>query len=408
MCIGDRRPVAAPPVAGRSRHRAGRARADPEQAAVVDPRDGAAAGPDGDDVDDRRLHRQAVDPRHRRQLRIAVGNERDVGAGTAHVEGDEVVVSRVGDAPYRPDHAGRGAREERRDGVSGHRFGRHPAAVRLHDAEPPREAATAKGGGEPVDVAGHHRLHVCGERGGRGTLVFAELPGHVVRAGHRERRSDLANDACDHPFVVRIGVGMQETESRRLVAPFREHPPDQADDRGPIRALDDRAVGRDALIDLDDVPAAHDRFGLGVSKVVDRVLVVPLEQQHVPDALRDEEADRGALAFEDRIGRHRRSVDELLDRSRVEAGRVDRLHGPLIGIRRRARHLRRAHGLPVDDHQVGERSAYLDADPHASLPVSRPRAREVNPAASRTNVPIRPQPGDRSTESVPWNGPGPG
>ena len=359
---------AAPPVAGRSRRRAGRARADPEQAPVVGPGDGAAAGPDGDDVDDRGLHRQAVDPGHRRQLGLAAGNERDVGAGTAHVEGDEVVVSGAGDTAYRADHAGRGAREEGRDGVPRHRFGRHPPAIGLHDAEPPGEAATAKGGGEPADVAGHDRLHVGGEHGGRGALVFPELPGHVVRTGHRERRGDLANDACDHPFVVRVGVGMQEAESRRLVASFREHPPDQTGDRGAIRAPDDRAVGRDALVDLDDVPAGHDRFGLGVAKVVDRVLVVPLEQQHVADALRDEEADRGALAFEDRIGRHRRAVDELLDRSRVEAGRVDRPHGPLVGRCRRARHFRRAHGRPVHRHQVGERPAYLDADPHASLP----------------------------------------
>ena len=85
------------------------------------------------------------------------------------------------------------------------------------------------------------------------------------------------NDRRDHPFVVRIGVGMQETERCRLVVSFRQHPPDEADDRSTLRAFDRGAVGRDALRDLDDVTAAHYRFGLAIAEVVDCVLVVPLQ-----------------------------------------------------------------------------------------------------------------------------------
>ena len=158
---------------------------------------------------------------------------------------------------------------------------------------------------------------------------------------------------------------MQETESCRLAVSIRQHPPDKADDRRAIRGLDHCAVGRDALLDLKDVTAAHYRFGLAVAQIVDRVLVVPLQQQHVADALCDEKTDCGSPALEDGIGRHGRAVDEFLDLSRVEAGGIDRMHGPLIGICRRARHFRRAHGLSVNRHQIGERSTNLDTDAHA-------------------------------------------
>ena len=365
MRIRYRRQVAAAPVAGRSRHRAGRARAGPEQAAVIDPGDRAAAGADGDDVDDRRFHRQAVDARHRRQFGPAVGNQRDIGAGAAHIQRNKVAVSRARNAPYRADHACGGARKQRRDGVARHRFGRHPPAIGLHDGEPPGETPVGKGSGKPADISGHDRLHIGRERRGRGALIFPEFPRHIARTRHRERRRQFADDRRDRPFVVRIGVGMQETESRGLVMSFRQHAPDKAGDPGAIRGLDYRAVGRDALVDLDDIAAAHDRFGLAVAEIVDRRLVVPLQQQQVAGAPGDEKADRGALAFEHRIGRHGRAVYELFDPRRVEAGGIDRMHGPQVGTCRRARHFRRAHGLSVNRHQVGERSPYFDPDAHA-------------------------------------------
>ena len=169
---------------------------------------------------------------------------------------------------------------------------------------------------------------------------------------------------------------MQKTDSRRLVASVRQHLPDKAGNGSAVRSPDCRAVGCDALVDLDDVAASHDRFGLPVAEIVDRLLVVPLQQQQVARALRDEKTDRSALAFEHGVGRHGRAVDELLDPCRVEAGSVDRVHRSLIGIRRRARHFRRAHGLSVNRHQVGECPPYFDPDAHV-----------------RSRFPTPPQPG---------------
>ena len=71
---------------------------------------------------------------------------------------------------------------------------------------------------------------------------------------------------------------------------------------------------------------------------------------------------------------------------------------PSSGFVWRARHFRRAHGLPVNRHQIGERSTYLDADTHTR---SRfPTVVLARPILS-LKMPIRPPCADRSTESVP-------
>jgi len=519
MGVRHCRPVAAAPVAGRPRRRAGGVRADAQQAAVIDPGDGAAAGPDRHDVDHRRLHRQAVDAGHGGKLGPAVGDQRDIGAGAAHVERDQVAEACAGHAAHRADRARRGAGEQRGDGVQLHGLGRHPPAIGLHDREPPGEAPPGQRGGEPADISRHDRLHIGRERGGRGALIFPEFPRDVARAGDRQRRRRLLDDRRNRPFVVRIGVGMQETERRRLISALRQRLPDEAggggavrclehlavgchpfinlehvaprhdrlglavaqvvdrvlvvaleqhppaiglhdreppgeappgqrggepadisrhdrlhigrerggrgalifpefprdvaragdrqrrrrllDDRrnrpfvvrigvgmqeterrrlisalrqrlpdeagggGAVRCLEHLAVGCHPFINLEHVAPRHDRLGLAVAQVVDRVLVVALEQQQVAGALGHEQADRGALAFEHGVGRHGRAVDELLDLRRVEAGGVERVHGAEIRARRRARHLRRQHGPALDRHQVGEGPACFNADAHA-------------------------------------------
>ena len=88
--VGDGRLRAAAAVAGGTRHRLGAARADPQRAALVDPRDRAAAGADRVDVDDRDADRDAVERRLARHLRAAVEHQADVGAGAAHVDRDDV------------------------------------------------------------------------------------------------------------------------------------------------------------------------------------------------------------------------------------------------------------------------------------------------------------------------------
>ena len=81
---------AAAGIAGGARVRSGALGTDPQSAGRVDPRDAAAAGADGADVD----HRHPKRPRPHLGFgggqRAPVANQRDVAAGPAHVERDDV------------------------------------------------------------------------------------------------------------------------------------------------------------------------------------------------------------------------------------------------------------------------------------------------------------------------------
>ena len=94
--VGDGGLGAALAVAGRTGDRPGALRADLQRAAVIDPRDAAAAGADLDDVDDRGLDRVAgvvlvaLDPVLGGDLDDAVVDEGALGCGPADVEGDQI------------------------------------------------------------------------------------------------------------------------------------------------------------------------------------------------------------------------------------------------------------------------------------------------------------------------------
>ena len=111
-------------VAGRAGIGTGALRADAQHAAVVDPGDRAAARTDRDDVEHRRADRQSVNLAFRGQRRPAVLHQADVGRGAAHVEGDEILVTRARGLARGADHAGRRAGIKRGDSALAHRLGR--------------------------------------------------------------------------------------------------------------------------------------------------------------------------------------------------------------------------------------------------------------------------------------------
>jgi hypothetical protein len=104
-----------------------------EDAARVDPGDRSAPRAEGVDVDAGQRDLAPSDRLVAGQVRLAALEQRDVGAGAAHVEGDEIALVQEprGVAAAR-DAAGR-AREHRARGQA-HRVrdGGH-ATVRLHD-----------------------------------------------------------------------------------------------------------------------------------------------------------------------------------------------------------------------------------------------------------------------------------
>ena len=136
--------VAAAAVAGRPRIGAGAVRPDMQAAALVAPRDRAAAGPDLDDIDDRQLHRLAgegiADDVAFLDRRDAVGDQRRLRGGAAHVEADGALDAEKSRDASGADHAGDRPGFHHRDRRAPRLADRHGAAVRAHDGDLPGKA----------------------------------------------------------------------------------------------------------------------------------------------------------------------------------------------------------------------------------------------------------------------------
>ena len=194
--VRHRRRVAAPAVAGGAGLGARALGSHLEGAARVDPRDAAAARADGGDVDHRHQHRVAADPGIARGglVVVAVDHDADVGAGAAHVEGDEAPASRVLRRPGAAQHAGGRPRHEGDDRhVRHHRRGRD-AAVGPHDVEIARDARLL----QPVLEAAHVVAHLGADEGVHGrrgeALELAELRRDPGRGGDEGLRPLLQHD----------------------------------------------------------------------------------------------------------------------------------------------------------------------------------------------------------------------
>src|SRR5258707_5896763 len=93
IAIGYGDLLAAGVVTNRSGARARAARSDEQPAGFsFDLRDGAAARADRFDIDDRLLHAKSFDDRFLRVTPVALGDQADVEARSAHVGGDDVFV----------------------------------------------------------------------------------------------------------------------------------------------------------------------------------------------------------------------------------------------------------------------------------------------------------------------------
>ena len=126
---------------------------DVQDAAGVHPGDRAAARAERDDVEARQRHLLARDRPVRREVRLAVLEERDVGAGPAHVEGDQVALAEEPRAVAAPRHAARRARQHRAGGEPHGVGDRRHAAVRLHDQHRPGVARLDEPLGQAREVA---------------------------------------------------------------------------------------------------------------------------------------------------------------------------------------------------------------------------------------------------------------
>ena len=130
--VGDGRRGAAPAVAGGPRVGARALRSDVQDLAGH-ARDGAPAGAQRVDVERGERDLRDAHPLLPGELRLAVLQERDVGAGAPHVEGDQVALAEQAGRIRAGGHAARGARQHGAGGDAARLGDRRHAAVRLHD-----------------------------------------------------------------------------------------------------------------------------------------------------------------------------------------------------------------------------------------------------------------------------------
>ncbi len=272
-------------------------------------------------------------------------------------------------------------REQRALDQLGHR---HDAAGGGRRQQLAAEALLLEAGGDLRQVVLHQRLQRGVDRGAGGAAV-------------------LAHDRVD-PVRERVGHAGQllldHLPQRQLVRRVRGRPEQAHGDRAELEAPGvgelaarvllvqrgrDRAVGVDALLDLERVTARHVGVGEGAGVVVGTQRAALAPGEDVGEALGAEEGGAGRGPLEDRVGRLGRAEDE---ERRAGEQPLDRLAELLGGaLERRVQAGEEALGLGqglgddqlaglVADHDVGEGAADVAGDPRRLW-----RAHEGDPAA---------------------------
>ena len=216
--IGDGRPLPALAVAGRSGIRPGAFRADVEDTTFIDPRDAASTGAQGVDVD----HRGGDLPPGLELLVGDVGNpvldQRDVGAGAAHVEGDEFgFLQQLADVRGGADASRRAGQDRAHRHAAGVPYGGH-SAVGLHDQHVLQLRVRLEPLSQVRQVAAEHRPDVGVDHRGAEAVKLLDLGNDLVGEGGVQVRETLANDFRSLLLVGGVEVGEQETDRQRLGA----------------------------------------------------------------------------------------------------------------------------------------------------------------------------------------------
>ena len=370
--VGDRGQGAAPAISRGTRARSSAARAHAEGTAAVPPGDAAAAGADAVDVDHRDHQRIAGDPGIARRglAEMAVLDDADVGAGAAHIEGDEFIAVRQIAAPRAAQDARGRARQQGQHGPFRYQAGRGHAPVRAHDVQVGLEAARAHGVLQVGDVGAHLGADEGVHGGRREALEFAELRRDRRRCRHERLGIFLADDLRRAVFVRRVDVAEQETHGDRFDAFLFQFTRGFAHLVLVERSDHLAARRRQPLGHRFAVTALHQRPVLPGDLLHDRIVLRALVAADVDDvavALGRDHARFGAVVFQDRVGGDGGAVKHVVDGSKVDAVPFAQLrqagHDRDRGVVRRGRNLMNEGsvlvGVGVND--VGKGAADVDA-----------------------------------------------
>ena len=224
---------------------------------------------------------------------------------------------------------------------------------------------------EARDVARDLRADVRVQADRGEPLELAVERQHLVRDGQVRLGELLEHDLLDPLLVRRVEVRVKQADGDRLDAcglqladPLAHLVVVERDEHVAVR-------DGDALLHGQAVAALDERARLPGQLLLEREVVrllVPRDVEDVAHPVRRDQPDLRARVREHDVGRDGRAVEEVVDLGERDAGLaaeiVDALDRPARRVVRRGRDL--VDGDPtrllVDEDQVGERAADVDAD----------------------------------------------
>ena len=176
---GWRRAAAA--IANGSGIGAGACRPDLQHAAFIDDGDATAARADSANIEHGKRHCVAAHRSFRGETHLAVLDERNVEARAAHVHGDEILITGSRSAENTRHRPARRSRQKRATGKARRHFGRHHAAVGLHDQQSAVKPGALQARRQAFEITGQNRSDVGVKRGGAVPLIGAQLRQYLGR-----------------------------------------------------------------------------------------------------------------------------------------------------------------------------------------------------------------------------------
>ena len=240
------------------------------------------------------------------------------------------------------------------------------AAIRLHQQHAGRYAGIVQRLSQRLEIGRDDRHDVGVDHRRRSALVLLDLGQHLVGDAERKPRRLGAQDVAQHQFVCRIRERIEQANRHRLHL-LGEQRIDRTLGIGLRQRTLDSAGRVDALVDHLAQVALHQRLGLRPGEVIKLWHPQRADLEHVAEALGGDQADAGALLFQDRIRGHRGAMADFVDVATGEAllakhlgQAIDDGRCIIAGARRDLLGVQRA--VRAEQYDVGERAADVDAD----------------------------------------------
>ena len=371
--IRHRRPLPAAPVTGRSRLRPRRFRPHPDLPHRVHMGQRPAPGADLHHVDDGDRDRhprpllEPVGPRHLehpRRLGRQVADQADLRRGPAHVKAQHLVQPIARRDMRGKDRAPRRPGFHQPHGKLRRALDRDDPAARMHQEHRAIHPLGPQPRLQPSEIALHQRLDIGIGNCRVEALVFPHLRADLARKRNHRPRQPLGQNLAHHLLMGVVLVGMQQPHRDRGEA-GQLQPLRQRLDLGPLQRDQHIALRIHPLAQRIAELARQQRLGQGQVQVV---LLEPALGAHLDDVAKALGGDQRCLRpapLDQRIGRQRRAMDDLLHvaqpDARLGADPVNALRDGVLGRGIGGQHLGGKGGAIDFQHHVGEGAANVDA-----------------------------------------------